>query len=722
MGGSFEGSGTASSIANPGTFSDSFTQSYWGLWRSGTVTDLKHKADPSFTVPVNMIRIDEVIPSVPAILKNMLWVDGNFDHPYGEMNNSVWLNGKFKKGKFTNGVFNPWVRRHWWNNSYGTYSSFNFDFSNCVWENGDFDGDFYVSDWLNGNFLGGTMSGARWFDGIWKYGNARNIYWENGTWKNGNWDGSPWDLNTLNFTQSEHRMIAGKEKDILLRIANIHQDGKIHVINAFTGSFTDNLYKSWTFSNTSSELADWQLAFNNYWYLDYGLPSNPTITVTNIEYNTPDGYTTTTVTVSGSVAESDTYRVFVYDGYISLTASSTDTAASIATRLVDDINRGTFQQIVKKEEWTANGYLTRYFNWTQLDSRLIPGLPIAISTGSGIFTIQAPSDATPYVNSQSGFAGSSIYKQSERLYALTDDGTGLTTSIFTQSGILHNVSIDVYNYYGRTDLLVNVANNVYRETVLTTGLKTFNYSFESDTPETFTASTLYIERVTYENPDNSSIQVYPAKINRLESFYDDVINNRLYKFGTYSTPFVYGPTGSTVSLPGRLLTGLITNNEAVSVKFGNGAFKLGLWENGYWNNGWRAAWNDSEKEYYLYSDVVQGGFLQVIENLWIVKLKALTNTDGLSVGDRVSIGNLVFVDINEKRRLVKSWYRVINKTTDEITVENNVNFNVRRIEKNFCAPYAQPGCGGSHSPRDEPAPRGAAQRLVAVFGWYPGPR
>lgn len=678
LGGIFEGSYTSSVIVNPGSFSESYTQSYWGLWRNGFVTDLKHKADPNFVVPVNNTRIAEVTPAINAKMRNVLWLNGTFNHPNGEIINSAWLNGKFKTGKFTDGVFNPYIRRSWWDSNYGTYSSFNLDLSNCSWERGDFTGDFYFSDWLNGNFYAGTMSGARWFDGVWHYGNARNIYWENGTWKNGNWDGSPFDLTTLTLTFSEHIMNAGKERDMLMRIANVHQDGKVHVINAFTGSFSDNLFESWTFSNTSADLSDWK-STATYQYLEQGTPSNPTILVTDNLTNTPSGYNTTTIAVTGEIRENDAYYVYIYDGYVSLTASSLDTTSTIASRLVNEIDTGLKQAVVKFDQWTSNGYLTRYFTWAQINSQLDTFIPSTVDLGGGSFTIQTPLDIYPVVRAQSGFAGSNIYKQSEKLYALVDSSSGLTTSVFTQSGILHNVTLDVYNYSGRTDFLINIGPNQYRETLPTGGPKTYYYSFLTDGVGSETASYFYVERLAYDNPDNSAFQVNNVKINRLESFYD-TINNSLYKFGTYSTPFRYGPTGSTMSLPGRLLTGLVVGGDPVSIKFGNGAFKYGLWENGYWNNGWHASWN-SDKEYILFTDVVVGGFVSPTRNLWLIQITALNTTDGVDIGDRVAVGNLVFIDINENRRLVKSWYRVVNKTKSVLTVEINVNFDVRRIEK-----------------------------------------
>jgi hypothetical protein len=677
LNGAFEGSGTNSVLTNTGSFSESFTQSYWGLWRSGTVTDQKHKADPSFVVPVNSSIVGSIPADVNATIKNTIWVEGNFNHPAGEIINSAWLKGKFIAGKFTDGVFNPYIKRDWWDTTAGTYSTFNFDLANCVWQNGQFKGLFYISDWLDGEFLGGTMSGARWFNGTWKFGNASNMFWENGTWKNGNWDGSPFDLSTLTLTQSEHRMNEGMQRDILLRVANIHQDGKIHVINAFTGSYSENLFEGWTFSDTSAELANWLTSGSTY-YLDYGQASTPGIVVIDNQFNTPSLANTTTVAVTGTVTENDEYRVYIYDGYISVTASSTDTLSTIADKLVDQINLGVFRAVVKFEQWTANGYVTNLLTWRQVDGKFESSLPYAEATSGGQFFVQSPLDTYTVVQAFSGFQGSSIYKQSERLYAMIDDGAGLTTSVFTQSavGVQHNIILNVYNFFGRTDFVVSIQGNVFRETILTTGPRTLNYSLE---PESGGDVTLFVERVLYEEPDNSSFEVQDLQIIRLEASYD-TINNTLYQFGTYSEPFQYGSTGSTVSLPERLLTGFVTNNEAVSIKYGNGAFKYGLWENGYWNNGWHASWN-SEREYFLFKDVILGGFAEASTNLWIINLSALTNTNGLEIGQRVSIGNIVFIDINEQRRLIRGWYRIINKTITTITVEINVNFAVRRIER-----------------------------------------
>jgi hypothetical protein len=268
-------------------FTESFTNSYYGLWRNGWVTNIKHKAATDELISEINIRNKQVEPQKNASLKNLLWVNGIFDHPSGVIENSAWLNGKFKKGVFENGIFNPYVNRNTWDSSFGTHSSFNLSLFDCVWENGTFNsGAFYVSDWYDGKFLNGTMSGARWINGVWEYGYAKNIYWNDGTWKNGMWDGSPFNYENLDTIND---MIYSKDRDILLRISNVLRNGKVHMINAFTGSYTNELllsssptdFSGWTYSDENATATNWETSGSGL-VLTSGAPSNPQIITTGL--------------------------------------------------------------------------------------------------------------------------------------------------------------------------------------------------------------------------------------------------------------------------------------------------------------------------------------------------------------------------------------------------------------------------------------------------------
>lgn len=118
--GEFRGSGTSSPVggltcSNASNFVDSFTNSYWGLWRNGLVTNVKDRfvKDQKFYTKLNRASTLEKFNSPPrtAKLKNILWLSGTFSHPNGQINNSVWLDGAFERGDFVKSSFNPYVER-----------------------------------------------------------------------------------------------------------------------------------------------------------------------------------------------------------------------------------------------------------------------------------------------------------------------------------------------------------------------------------------------------------------------------------------------------------------------------------------------------------------------------------------------------------------------------------------------------------------------------------
>lgn len=188
--GQFIGSATYSAIgglssSNASLFNDSFTQSFYGLWRNGMVTDKKDRFIKNKKFFTNIKRFNYTEPIKKAELLNTLWTSGTFSHNNGNIFNSVWLDGVFERGEFRNSSFNPYVKRLG-----ATQSTFNLS-DDCYWENGRLENsDFYISKWHNGIFNIGDAYGMIWKNGICNYMNAFNVFWENGIWKNGNWYGS----------------------------------------------------------------------------------------------------------------------------------------------------------------------------------------------------------------------------------------------------------------------------------------------------------------------------------------------------------------------------------------------------------------------------------------------------------------------------------------------------------------------------------------------------
>jgi hypothetical protein len=139
--GELQGSGSSSTVggltsSNANYFVDSFSYSYWGLWRNGLVTNTKDrfiKDRKFYTRQLRAMSLEKInTPPKTAKIKNALWLSGTFSHTNGEMNNSVWLDGAFEKGNFVNSSFNPYVERGQFSTYTTTYSDellYNTDFS-----------------------------------------------------------------------------------------------------------------------------------------------------------------------------------------------------------------------------------------------------------------------------------------------------------------------------------------------------------------------------------------------------------------------------------------------------------------------------------------------------------------------------------------------------------------------------------------------------------------
>ena len=111
-------------------------------------------------------------------------------------------------------------------------------------------------------------------------------------------------------------------------------------------------------------------------------------------------------------------------------------------------------------------------------------------------------------------------------------------------------------------------------------------------------------------------------------------------------------------------------------KAGNGSIYSGIWENGVWNNGWRTDKTVREfisvGQFYSYNK----------DRVWRLTINGRKSSlSNFKKGDLVAISNVVGIDINEERKLLKKEYRVIDVTTTGIEVEIETDFPIRRFEK-----------------------------------------
>ena len=113
-----------------------------------------------------------------------------------------------------------------------------------------------------------------------------------------------------------------------------------------------------------------------------------------------------------------------------------------------------------------------------------------------------------------------------------------------------------------------------------------------------------------------------------------------------------------------------------TAKAGNSTFVSGIWENGVWNNGWREDLTIKEfynvKEFYSFNK----------DRVWRVKIQGTPNsTSAFKIGEKISIGNVTTIDINDKRKFLKKYYYVIDVQPDYIEFEFVTEFPIKRIER-----------------------------------------
>lgn len=123
--------------------------------------------------------------------------------------------------------------------------------------------------------------------------------------------------------------------------------------------------------------------------------------------------------------------------------------------------------------------------------------------------------------------------------------------------------------------------------------------------------------------------------------------------------------------------GTVSNLTEIRSKVGNGTFKAGVWENGVWNSGWRVDQNVHE-----FNDISLSFNLKTENVRWRIQIEGPTySVANFEIGDRISIGNIVTIDINEKRKLLKNYFTIVNKNETTLIVEVDNVFPIRRIQK-----------------------------------------
>jgi hypothetical protein len=253
----------------------------------------------------------------------------------------------------------------------------------------------------------------------------------------------------------------------------------------------------------------------------------------------------------------------------------------------------------------------------------------------------------------------------------------------------------------------------------------------------------------YSSTSGSRLVITHLKIQLKNTQYSSVYNNKLYTvfdsnpeindvMALPSTQVVSGVT-SSIAYSGASSKGL-----PISIRFGNGIFTSGtasafssIWEFGVWNEGWRydrniiyftnfmsfagtqkplvyaGAFQTKKVKKGEVANIFDKSISQIIptQRIFTVALfRTIGNltfddsttviqdptpeerSDGtntlssqLKVGDRVSVGNIVAIDINGERRLITETFRVVDVISPKNSSEGNLDVVYLQVILNYGA-------------------------------------
>lgn len=710
---------------------------WFGIWLNGQVLSNINELNSSDRISENVLveyfKRDKFKRAKPTSsnFNNILWVDGNFNNNDANFNESVWLRGSFNNGGFNDSMFNPYVQR--WDFESGNLSnikfSFELDTTLCVWNNGIFNsGVFYYSDWNNGTFEHGTMVGGKFMKGISNYMSAFSSIWAGGRFRNGNWYGSNFTINNKYNASSVPNPFEYLGNyfngvsyppfitDILSNNADRLQDDRLHIWNIVDG----------TSSNSYFDLTGHDFGLDGYFIVqekgsgnnaDKGsgstssdnIPEKPTSTAIEVrleDLSSPTNYINGIFKLLFKVAVSELGKKGV--SYISTPSIPNSPKA----KLYYDFNL-TLTDVMK---FTNGIYTIEYYTILSIINGTIWKKFTKLDYMRFVMT------ADKYVINEFGV---SVFKESVDIIDITSDQISNVKATF---------GVDIDEEY---ILKVNFLGGVTQKSP-GDGLKLPGIPLPLPGEDDFTANIFMkvlssVNNVTYTD-DNNTLHGY------IEPIYDT--NYLSSTISTITGTLSYAGNGSseevlnynsydiaTISVP----TNFPFVNGAYA-QYGNGSFLEGIWENGVWNNGYRGTefgtviiedtttldqgytydtftygsgatssvlrnslytnttvyqWRTSPT---IYFNKVQRSF-KISANKWRFVLESAFNIHAnsiftynkLSIGDRISVGNIIALDINGNRKLIKDLFTVVDLQTsnlgqNRITIEYKETFPIDDIQ------------------------------------------
>ncbi len=557
------------------------------------------------------------------ITKNYsVWKNGNFNSGYFTGNSSFWLNGNFNGGIFKSDLYTEdFSQDIVASGSYPPYDEKRHNF-NYNWHNGNFNNGIFRSSWANGIWNNGVFEGKVWRDGL---------------FINGEFLGSATASATL--TQDTFN--------------NIFNDP----IKKFTGLWlngivVDDIKKLQKEEKTKTDLIrrkdevriSNKVTFQNVMWKNGKVDHINSTFVNSMWLN---GTWTNGTWQSGSFnpfveRPIGLYHVYSIGSPLSKTDYTSYPGSNGYSNLSGSVSKFTFESsdtcIWKNGIWEDGDF--SYSIWKS-------GLWKNGTMNGGIWE----NGTWWYGNANNIIWKNGLWRNGNW------DGSGLVVKhLVDGSGLIQATSSAAYGQVGHTaskfvEILINNKN------VLT--------SIDVSTPTRLNIWNMMLSTNAYHD-DNNGVDLNVVTMG------SDTVTIPLSGWTYSKTVTILGYDNNNnwfypnVSAP----------QAEVLAKLGNGRFLGGVWENGVWNSGYRRDIASNSFDYAKnveFEDVIE--YTSISRGTHEITIIRGATFSGLFVGDEVAIGNIVSIDINSQRKLIKSKFTVSEVSSDKLSFKVRVELN-----------------------------------------------
>ena len=642
---------------------------------------------------INIASLDTYIDIANASWENGIFNGGQFG--LASTTNSVWYNGQFNGGIFSGKIWN-----------YGVFT------------NGQFNGSSLTSSYKNEmNFVNSYVSNyyGVWLDGYVvtqpHIGNStqkvytellratdtkkiknsvilQNMLWLGGTfshdngimynsvWLDGTFNGGQFNYSTFNPFVDQN--LSGSTTSLAFNFNNscVWLNGTLNNSTFYISEWQNGVFNSGYMLGGVWRKGTWNYgtAENIYW--ESGLWRNGNWFGSNFGISTVDQYT---LNVTDAMVQSVLYNVALASNNNSIHLMNVFTGSSPEILFSPDMSNSLGWDNLTATQWhQSSTYSQTTYDITGYYTIYIGSLAYSVPIHAWVSHIYTSYN---YTLSHVGNYSSLTPISSNLLYGVRYDTTiGYTDNIFVNNAA-YTIKVDL-----NIDYPTNMNNPVYIDLWMGYTVSTFTCtkginptlvkSYTDAEVFYWTAGNTYtkfgIGKRSTGNSSPEEVSILNVTVNETLISYDPVYNNQLYNiYGVSASPSL----SATLSLPTNIT---LTSDIGVGLNYGNGMFYSGIWENGIWENGYR------DDETLTYCDLYSvASYIKIDRYTHRVQLQFLNNStlSPFNLGDYVSVGNLIGIDVNGQRKLLKDKFRVVYVDINSIVLEYILTSPILEITK-----------------------------------------